>query len=133
MSFDINNLTVVGRLTKDPEKRTTQSGLSVCNFSIAVGRGEENVSFFDVTCWKKTADAVTQYMSKGSQVVISGEIVQDRYQDKEGKNKSKVFINAHSVQFVGGKKQDQSNEVPYGAPDQQSYSPENEPNGGLPF
>ena len=104
MSFDINNLTIVGRLTADPVLSYTQSQKAICKFSIANGRGKDEVNFFDVITWEKVATACSQYCKKGSQVVVSGKLQQNRFQDKTtGANRSKVEIVGINVQFIGGK------------------------------
>ena len=102
MSYDINTVTLCGRLTKDPEVSRTKNGTSLAKFSLAVGEGKDETSFFDVTAWKTTAESVGKYCFKGSQVVINGKLKQDRW-EKEGQNRSKVIINAFQVQFVGAK------------------------------
>jgi len=117
MAFDINNLTIVGRLTKDPELSYTPSNNTpLCKFSIAnnTSKNNEDVNFFDVTVWNKPAEVCNQYLSKGSQIVINGRIQQNRYTNKEGEKRSKVEIVANTIQFVGGKGKDseEKNENP---------------------
>ena len=102
MSYDLNTVNLIGRLTRDPEGGQTQNGKTYCNFSIASNAGEA-VSFFDITAWEKTADATLNYMKKGSMVAVSGRLVQDRFNDKDGNARSKIKISASSVQFIGGK------------------------------
>lgn len=102
--MDINNVNIICRLTKDPEVRTTNNGMSVCKMSIAVnGMKKEDVSFFDVTAWSKVAENCGKYLKKGSQLGINGSLRQNRFQTKEGQNRSKVEINANNVQFIGSK------------------------------
>ena len=118
MAYEINNVTIVGRLTRDPELKTVGDNVPLCNFSIANNPGKEDkdVSYFDVTAWNKTAEAVSKFMTKGSQIVVQGTLKQDRFQDKEGNNRSKVSINANNVQFVGGKSEPSNNsdeEIPF--------------------
>jgi len=107
MSWDINQVIVVGRLTRDPELSYTQNQIPICKFSVANnrndGKGGEDVSFFDVVAWNKVATSCSQYLRKGSQVVIDGRLNQSRFQDKTGQNRSKVEIVASLVQFVGAK------------------------------
>jgi len=104
MAFDINTVLVVGRLTRDPELKTAGEN-QICKFSIASNNGKEDkdVSYFDVTAWNKTAENINQYLKKGSQVLISGQLKQGRWTDKNGDKKSKVEINARQVQFLGAK------------------------------
>ena len=74
----LNRITITGRLTHDPELRTTQSNISVTSFSIACqrnfknGNGERETDFFDVTAWRSTAEFVTRYFSKGSLITVDG-------------------------------------------------------------
>ena len=105
---DINNATLVGRLTKDADIRYTAGGTAVLNFSIAVNesrkQGEqwvEEVNFFDITLFGKMGESVHQYMTKGKQVAISGRLQQQRWQ-KDGQNYSKVAVIANYVQLFGG-------------------------------
>jgi len=126
MSYDINSVNIIGRLTKDPEMRQTNSGKSVCSFSIAVNKGKDNTSFFDVSVWDKTADICGQYLSKGKQVALSGELVQQRWQDQNGQNKSKVSINARTVQFMSAPKTDDQ-------PIDGNAITGNQPDDGVPF
>ena len=104
---DINNVTLVGRLTKDADIRYTTGGTAVLNFSIAVNEsrksGEqwvEEVNFFDVTLFGKMGESIHKYMIKGKQVAISGRLQQQRWQ-KDGQNYSKVAVVANYVQLFG--------------------------------
>lgn len=107
MSFDINSLTIIGRLTKDPESGFTQTQKQYTKFSIANNQGKKGdqdaVSFFDCVAWAKTAELCQQYIKKGSQVCIIGRLSQSRFTDKNGQNRSKVEIICNNVQFLGGK------------------------------
>ena len=105
---DVNIVVLVGRLTRDAELKYTNSGQPICRFSVAVNRsrkqGEQWVdeaSFFDVDYWGKGGEAVNQYLVKGKQVAIEGELRQDRW-DQDGQARSKVIINASNVQLLGG-------------------------------
>lgn len=104
---DINIVVLVGRLTRDAELKYTNSGQSICRFSVAVNRnrkqGEQWVdeaSFFDVDYWGKGGEAVNQYLTKGKQVAIEGELRQDRW-EQDGQSRSKVIVNATNVQLLG--------------------------------
>ena len=109
MATDINKVVLVGRLTRDAEQSYTQSGSSLLKFGIAVNRwrsdqNAEEASFFDVTVWGKRGESIANFMTKGKQVAIEGELRQDRWQDKnDGSNRSKVTIVANSVQLLGGR------------------------------
>lgn len=95
----------MGRLTRDPEMRTTQSGRSVCSFSLAVDRGgqDDQADFFDVTAWEKTGELVNQYLSKGRRALVQGRLRQDSWEDKDtGKRRSRVEVVAFDVTFLDG-------------------------------
>lgn len=101
----MNRFFAIGRLTKDPEKRTTQNGTSVCTFTLAVNRryknanGERETDFFPVVCWRQVADLSAQYLSKGKQVAIAGEI-QMRSYEKDGQKRYVTEVVADEVQFL---------------------------------
>lgn len=107
MSF--NKIILMGRITHDLELRTTPTGISYCNFQIAVDRrfqakGEERKSdFFRVTAWRQTAEFVTRYFRKGSMILVEGELQNDSYVDKNGNNVNSVQIIADQVCFTGEK------------------------------
>jgi single-strand DNA-binding protein len=105
---DVNCVTIIGRLTRDAELKYTAGGQAVCKFSIAVNRRKKSgdqwvdeASFFDVTAWGKTGEALNQYLVKGKQIAVEGELRQDRW-EQDGKNRSKVEIMANNVQLLGG-------------------------------
>ena len=101
----MNRFFATGRLTKDPEKRTTQNGTSVCTFTLAVDRrfknanGEREADFFPVVCWRQVADLSAQYLSKGKQVSFAGE-VQMRSYEKDGQKRYVTEVVADEVQFL---------------------------------
>jgi single-strand DNA-binding protein len=113
MSWDINRVVIVGRLTKDPELTYTQSGTAISRFSIAVNRSsgsggdnqEENTSFFNVVAWNKTAEICKEYLAKGKQVGIDGRLQQRRWSGTDGVRRSSVEIVANNIQFLGPSKQ----------------------------
>jgi single-strand DNA-binding protein len=111
MASHRNELTIEGNLTRDPELRVTQRGMSVCNFSIASnrfrkvgGEFEKETSFFDIQCWNDTADYVYNNVHKGTPVEVKGRLKQDSWADRNGQNKSKVIIVAESV-YIQQRKQ----------------------------
>jgi len=104
---DINSVVLCGRVTRDAEVRYTNGGMAVSEISIAVNRyagkdKQDEVSFFEVNLWGKTAEALVQYLTKGRQIVVQGELRQERW-EKDGQKQSKVRINANTIQLVGGK------------------------------
>jgi single-strand DNA-binding protein len=106
--IDINSVWLIGRLTRDSELKVLASGQAVCKFSIAVNRrkksGEQWVdepNFFDIILWGKQGEVLSQYLVKGKQVAIDGELRQDRW-EQDGQNRSKIEIIANNVQLLGG-------------------------------
>lgn len=105
---DINSLLIIGRLTRDAELKFTASGQAITSFSIAVNRSvkkgdgwTDEASFFDCVLWGKTGEAISQYLTKGKQIAVSGSLRQERWTDKDGSNRSKVVMNAETVQLLG--------------------------------
>lgn len=105
MARGINQVILMGRLTRDPETRTTPSGKSVTSFSLAVDRQgqDDQADFFDVTAWEKTGELVAQYLSKGRRALVQGRLRQDSWDDKEtGKKRTRVEVVAFDVTFLDG-------------------------------
>jgi single-strand DNA-binding protein len=105
---DVNHVILIGRLTRDAELKYTSAGAAVCKFAIAVNRrvkqGEqwaEEASFFDVVLWGRSGESLNQYLVKGKQVAVEGELHQNRW-EKDGQTQSKVEIIADNVQLLGG-------------------------------
>ena len=106
-NFNLNKVILGGRLTADPELKTTQSGISVVSFTIAVSRryskdsGQQNESdFFNVTAWRQTAEFVSRYFRKGSSICIVGTIQNRNWTDQEGQKHYRTDIVADEVMFV---------------------------------
>lgn len=103
------NYTIIhGRLTADPELKTTQSGISVTTFTVAVDRqyknGEDKITdFFSVTAWRGLAEMICKHFNKGKEVIIAGEMQSRKYQDKDGNNRIAWELVANSVDFCGSK------------------------------
>ncbi len=98
-----------GRLTADPEIRQTTTGVPVTSFSIAVPRRfkKDETDFLDVVAWRKAAEFVCQYFTKGKWIEVVGELQTRTYTDKEGKKRKAVEIVADQVNFVGNKPKDE--------------------------
>lgn len=110
----LNVVVLTGRLTDDPELKTTTGGISVCSFSIAVERrfrsGEERqADFINIVTWRQTAEFVSKYFKKGQMIAIEGSIQTRRYQDKEGKNRTAFEVVANNVQFADFMRRDNEN------------------------
>ena len=111
MARSINQVILLGRLTRDPEQRTTASGKNVVSFSIAVDRQsqDDQADFFNITAWDKLGDLVMQYLSKGRRVLIQGRLRQDSWEDKDtGKRQSRIEVTASDVTFLDGPSGDNS-------------------------
>lgn len=104
-----NKVILMGRICRDPELKTTQSGVSMCRFTIAVDRqfqkqGEERqADFFDVTAWRQTAEFVCKWFSKGKMILIDGKLQNDNYTDQNGNKVYRNSIIADNVSFCGDK------------------------------
>ncbi len=114
----MNQCTLIGNLTKDPELRSTPNGVSVCTFSIGVSRrfanqnGERETDFFNIVIWKKTAENAAKYLRKGSQCAIIGTIQNRSYEAKDGNKRYITEIIAEQVQFLNSKeKRNESTEI----------------------
>ena len=105
---DINHVVLVGRLTRDAELKYTAAGQAVCKFSIAVNRrrktGDQWVdepNFFDIVVWGRQGETLNQYLVKGKQVGVDGELRQDRW-EQDGQNRSRIEVVANNLQLLGG-------------------------------
>jgi len=108
----INSVVLMGRLTYEPELRSTANGLSVITFQIACDRNyakpNENrqTDFIDITVWRNTAEFVSRYFHKGDMIALEGSIQTDSYTDKDGNRRKSVMVVASSVSFCGSRQQD---------------------------
>lgn len=107
----LNHITIMGRLTRDPELRRTGSGVAVTSFTLAVDRdynpkdgGEKEVDFIDCNAWRNTGEFVSKYFSKGSMAVVSGRLQIRNWTDKEGNKRRNAEVVADSVYFGDSKK-----------------------------
>jgi len=125
MAKSINQVILLGRLTRDPEARTTSTGKTVVSFSLAVDRGgqDDSADFFDITAWEKLGELVSQYLSKGRRVLVQGRLRQDSWDDKEtGKKRSRVEVTATDVTFLDGPAGDGGGNTAAAAPTQNKKS-----------
>ena len=120
MSY-LNKIMLLGRLTRDVDFRGTQTGNSVCTLGLAVsrkfnqnGQEKEEVCFVDVKVWGKQAENCRNYLSKGSQVLIEGRLTLDQWEDRNsGEKRQKHTVTAENVQFIGSRRDDNSNQGGY--------------------
>ena len=108
----LNKIFIMGRLTRDPELRRTQSGTAVTSFSLAVDRdfksqsGEKETDFIDVVAWRSTAEFVSKYFTKGSMAVVSGRLQIRDWTDREGGKRRSAEVVADNVYFGESKRRD---------------------------
>ncbi len=136
----LNRVILMGRLVADPELKTTPAGVSVTSFRIAVERsyvktGEERkADFFDIVCWRGTAEFVCRYFGKGSLIAVEGQLQSRTYQAKDGSNRYVVEVVADNISFTGERRdnsgnygQSYNNQSSYGSQssyDNRSYVPD---------
>ena len=117
----LNHITIMGRLTRDPELRRTGSGIAVASFTVAVDRdfgsregGERETDFIDCVAWRQTGEFVSKYFTKGSMAVVSGRLQIRNWTDKEGNKRRTAEVVADNVYF--GESRRQSEGGSYAAP-----------------
>ena len=107
----MNKVYLIGNLTRDPETRSTQSGVNVCNFSIAVNRrftdasGNRVTDYFSIVAWRQLADLCQRYLERGRKVAVSGSIQTRTYQAQDGSNRTAFDIVADEVEFLSPSQQ----------------------------
>ncbi len=105
----MNHLIIIGNLTRDPEARVTQTGINVCNFSVAVNRrgkkdGEaQGVDYFNVTAWRQLAGVCSTYLKKGRKVCVTGSVVLSTYERKDGGEGARMDVTADNVEFLSSR------------------------------
>ena len=97
----MNKLIITGNLTKNPDLRVTQGGISVCSFTVAVNRRrEEETDYFRVTTWRELADSCGKYMSKGRKVAVAGSVSVSTYKTQTGEFRASLDLAATDVEFL---------------------------------
>lgn len=125
---DFNQITLTGRLGRDPEMNFTEAGTAYTKFSIAVDRGGKNgqgdktneAMWFNVVCWQKLAENVHEYTVKGSKVLVQGRLDLRKYRDKNGVDRVAYDVIASTVHFLDNKRKEQSaapDDGPLGEPE----------------
>lgn len=133
----LNRIIIMGRLTRDPELRRTAAGLPVANFSVAVDRdfpgqsGEKETDFIDCVAWRKPAEFVTKYFTKGSLIVVSGRLQIRSWTDKDGNKRRTAEVVADNIYFGGSKSNSDQTASP--ALPASDYSVLDGPDEQLPF
>ena len=147
----LNHITIMGRMTRDPEIRRTGSGTAVASFTLAVDRdfsgkdgGEKETDFIDCTAWRNTAEFVSKYFTKGRMAVVSGRLQIRNWTDKEGNKRRSAEVVAENVYFGDSKREESSggnyggtncgyNSPAYPAAPAQDYAQIDDDDGQLPF
>jgi single-strand DNA-binding protein len=148
----LNRIVIMGRLTRDPEKRFTQSQIPVTSFTLAVDRdyssrdgGEKQTDFIDCVAWRQTAEFVSKYFHKGSMAVVSGRLQIRDWTDREGGKRRSAEVVADNVYFGESKRRDGSQEETgdhgyagpkdFSAPEAKDngFTPLDDDDGQLPF
>ena len=112
----LNHITIMGRLTRDPELRRTGSGIAVASFTVAVDRdfggrdgGEKETDFIDCVAWRQTGEFVSKYFTKGSMIVVSGRLQIRSWTDKEGGKRRTAEVVADNVYFGESRRSNEGN------------------------
>ena len=123
----LNHITIMGRLTRDPELRRTGSGIAVASFTLAVDRdfptketGEKETDFIDCVAWRQTGEFVSKYFTKGRMTVVSGRLQIRKWQNDQGENRYSTEVVADNVYFGDSKREGNTGNTPTPAP---SYTP----------
>ena len=138
----LNHITIMGRMTRDPELRRTGSGVAVASFTVAVDRDfgnseEKETDFIDCVAWRQTGEFVNKYFAKGSMIVVSGRLQIRSWTDKDGNKRRTAEVVADNVYFGGSKNQDThtgfvpNESVP--APSAQNFALLDDDDAQLPF
>jgi single-strand DNA-binding protein len=136
----LNHITIMGRMTKDPELRRTGSGVAVTSFTLAVDRdianketGERETDFIDCVAWRGTGEFVDKHFHKGSMAVVSGRLQIRGWTDKEGNKRRTAEVVADNVYFGDSKKDATDNNVGHNPAPAQDFQQINIPDAQLPF
>ena len=130
----LNRITIMGRLTRDPELRRTGSGIAVASFTLAVDRdfsskdsGEKETDFIDCVAWRQTGEFVSKYFSKGRMAVVSGRLQIRNWEDDKGNKRRAAEVVADNVYFADSKKDNAQ------ATDNGNFAVLTDNDGDLPF
>lgn len=137
----MNHVVITGNITKDPETRTTQTGISVCTFTVAVQRrianaqGVREADFLPVVAWRQTADYVSRYLHKGSKVAVEGSIQTRTYDAQDGSKRYVTEIQANQVEGLDRRENNTNTQTPQTKPAQQQAANDDftEVEDDLPF
>ena len=108
----MNKLTIIGNLTRDPELRTTSSGINVCTFTVAVNRrrsansNQPEADFFRVSAWRQLGENCQRYLAKGRKVAVVGAVSVQTYTGNDGTTRASLEVNADDVEFLSSRNED---------------------------
>lgn len=107
----MNKLIIIGNLTRDPELRTTSTGLNVCSFTVAVNRrksanGQQEADFFRVSAWRQLGENCQRYLAKGRKVAVVGSVSVSTYQASDGTTRAQLEITADDVEFLSSRNEE---------------------------
>ena len=118
--MSVSKVCLLGNLTRDPELRATQSGMSVCNITVAIndnqGKDETRTSFISCDSFGRTAENIAKYFSKGKPIFIEGHLRQDNYEDKNGNKQSKLKVVVEKFEFIGSRNGTNNNDATFEKP-----------------
>ena len=135
----MNKLTIIGNLTRDPELRTTSSGVQVCTFTVAVNRrransadaGQPEADFFRVTAWRQLGELCAKYLVKGRKVCVVGPVSVDTYTGNDGTTRANLAVTAEDVEFVSSRSDaGEAAPAPAAAPAKRASAAGSAPAGG---
>ena len=125
----LNHVALQGRLTRDPELRSTGSGIPVTSFSLAVNGKKDDTTFIDCVAWRGTAEAICQYLGKGRMMVVEGSLQSREWNDKDGNRRKSIEVNVSQFHFC-----DKKESAPqYPQQNNEFQEIEDEEPGNLPF
>ena len=112
----MNKVYLIGNLTRDPEMRTTSSGINVCDFTVAVNRrtsranagGQPEADFFRVSAWRQLGENCQRFLAKGRKVCVTGPVTTRTYQANDGTTRVSLEVNANDVEFLSSRNDDQA-------------------------
>lgn len=128
----LNQIVIMGRLVRDPELRSTQSGTSVATFTVAVERdfGEKQTDFIDCVAWRQTGEFVSKYFLKGNMIAVTGSLQSRKWQDRDGNSRTSWEVNADHVYFCGSRRDSEAAPAPAGPA---KFVEMDDSDGELPF
>lgn len=134
----LNHVALQGRLTRDPELRSTGSGIPVTSFSLAVNGKKDDTAFIDCVAWRGTAEAICQYLGKGRMMVVEGSLQSREWNDKDGNRRKSIEVNVSQFHFCDKKEESPAHRAEEPKRDTMSVEPTgfaeiDDQDGTLPF